>query len=223
MKILFLFLPLSMMTGCANNTPTVSLTDPKSNLLDQARRSLEEGKFFDARQMVETVLKKHPHDAEAERLMSEIMDQEIARQKMVFEADTVEDLTSDEKVEAVKTWLERGESFLNLRQYDEALLAAEKVFLYDPQNIKASQMIDRIKQQAYREGKADGLILNQMVEGEIQERISRYRQQAKDWIQIGRWGAARLAVEKILLLMPEDPEALKLYEKIKQHRRPQGT
>ena len=83
-------------------------------------------------------------------------------------------------------------------------------------------MIDEINQRAVKEGKKGSLIRNRVVESEIQDRIQQYRTQAKQWIRSGQWGAARLAVEKILLLMPEDKEGLGLQGQIRQHNKSQS-
>ena len=59
------------------------------------------------------------------------------------------------------------------------------------------------------------LIESQIVHGEVEQRVREYHKQAQIWLNQGRTGAARLAVEKILLLSPEDKDALELYEKIR--------
>jgi len=123
-------------------------------------------------------------------------------------------MSGDESVEEIKTWLERSETLFQSKQYDLALFAAEKVFLYDSTHAKASQMIDKIKRQALKEGKADILFLNQMYEEEISDRLTRYRDQAQAFFQEGQLGRAKYTVEKILLLEPDDPKALRLYQEI---------
>ena len=49
-------------------------TSPTSSeqSLDQARKSLEAGEFFHAREMTQKVLEEKPQDLEAEKLMAEI-------------------------------------------------------------------------------------------------------------------------------------------------------
>ncbi|HQB94823.1 MAG TPA: hypothetical protein PK997_06390, partial [Candidatus Omnitrophota bacterium] len=125
-----------------------------------------------------------------------------------------EDMDDDEKGAEVKTWLERSRALLARKEYDLALFAAEKVFAYDAENRQASEMIDSIKEQAIKDGKADMLFLNKMYEEEISDRLKRYRDQAQALAAGGYLGQARFTIEKILLLEPEDPKALKLYQDI---------
>jgi uncharacterized protein HemY len=58
------------------------------------------------------------------------------------------------------------------------------------------------------------LFLNKMYEEEISDRLKRYRDQAQALAAGGYLGQARFTIEKILLLEPEDPKALKLYQDI---------
>jgi tetratricopeptide (TPR) repeat protein len=211
-----------MMTSCvAQNPKPVDpvMTQDQVIQIERAREHLETGEYHRAQQIVKRILENQPNDAQAQKLMAEIIDRELQRQQEAFQVKPSEELSKTEKEDAVKTWLERAQALLDIRQYDQALLAAEKVFLYDAENLQASQLIDRIKKKAYEERKGDSLVLKQMYQGEIQTRISAYKDQAKTWIESGKWGAARLAVEKILLLEPEDREALRLYDKIKEHRK----
>lgn len=196
-----------------------SSEEKKERLLLAAREALASEEYYRARMLTRQVLEMEPGDEMAEKLMAQILDEEIARQKEAFENKAPEELIPEERAQQVKTWVERAEAFYAHNQYEQALLAAEKVFLYDSDNQQASRLIDQIRQAALRDGKGEVLILKQMAQDEIRDRVGRYRTQAKAWMQAGQWGAARLAVEKILLLSPQDPEALKLYEQIKAHRK----
>ena len=184
------------------------------NRLAQARSLLESGELYRARKAAEEVLKRKPTHGDAQQLMARIIDREIARHKEIFQTKTIEEFTPEEKDSEVRTWLERARALSAAGQYEEAILAAEKVFLYDPENQEASGVLDEIKQSAGKQGQKENLLVDAIREGEIQGRLERYRQQARTWVAQGKWGAARLAVEKILLLEPEDPEALKLHQKI---------
>ena len=185
--------------------------------LREAEQALEAGEYYRARKMTAAYLKNNPTDGDAQILMAQILDREISSQKELLESEAKEELTPDERSSVIRTWIERARALLNLRQYDQAVLAAEKVFLYDAENGEASRLIDEIKAQAYREGKKDGVALSEMRREEIQLRIKQYRLQAEQWIEKGQWGAARLTVEKILLLQPEDQTALRLLKEIKSH------
>ncbi|MBU9889594.1 MAG: hypothetical protein KTQ49_06975, partial [Candidatus Omnitrophica bacterium] len=85
-----------------------------------------------------------------------------------------------------------------------------------------SEQIDRIKTAALKEGKAETLFIHKMYEEEIADRLRSYRGQAEDLVTRGQFGQARFTVEKVLLLEPEDPQALALYQKILSHEEQAG-
>jgi len=58
------------------------------------------------------------------------------------------------------------------------------------------------------------LFLNKMYKEEIEDRLVRYRSQAKALAAEGHYGQAKFTAEKILLLEPEDPQTLRLYQGI---------
>lgn len=203
--------------GCAHRGADSFRVTDVGTALRSAKGMMADGELYRAKRTTLAVLEKEPHHVEAEQLMATILDQEISREKEVS-TKSVDEFTTDEKKQQIRTWLERARTFLGLKQYDQAVLAAEKAFLYEAENYEASHLIDEIKERAYREGRGDTVVLGQMIEGEMRMRIQEYREQAQNWVREGQWGAARLAVEKILLLHPDDREALKLQEVIQGHQ-----
>lgn len=183
----------------------------------EAKAQFLEGDWFKAKQTLHPVLIKNPDHSEAQVLMAQILDAEISRHKEAFDEKLREELTQEEKLEEARLWMDRAQSFLELGQYEEALFCAEKVFLYDSSSPQASQLIDKIRNQAVRKGKDEVSWIVRMKQEEIGQRIQLYRQTAEEALQEGRWGMAQLAVEKLLLLNPEDSEGLRLYDEIKQH------
>ena len=123
-------------------------------------------------------------------------------------------MNADDKQDQIKTWLERSRVLFNANQYDLALFAAEKVFLYDANDSAASELIDQIKAKALKEGKADTLFIHKMYKNEIADRLEQYRTQAEDLAAQGQLGQAQFTAEKILMLEPEDPKALSILQKI---------
>ena len=75
--------------------------------------------------------------------------------------------------------------------------------------------MDDIRNQALSTGKEQALIANRVVRTEIDERVAEYYKQAEEDMRKGRWGSARLAVDKILLLSPEEDKALQLRETLR--------
>ncbi len=121
-----------------------------------------------------------------------------------------EELTPQEISLEVKTWLERSRGFLEGNRFDEALQAAEQAFLFDPENLEASRLVDEIKLKAREEGAEESVFLQQLYQEEIEGRIRHYSEEADAWMKAGRWGAARMAVEKILFLDPDNFEGQRL-------------
>ncbi len=182
--------------------------------MKKARRYYQSHEYYKARSAVQEILNKNPGDDEAQKFMADILDKEIERQKKQVLPQAIEEMNHGEKFDEVKSWLERSRTLFAANQYDLALFAAEKVFLYDPSNNESSELIDKIKAKALKEGKADTLFIHKMYKEEIAERLSRYRNDAEDLFVRGQLGQARFTAEKVLLLEPEDPQALALYQKI---------
>lgn len=188
-----------------------------SQTVEEARKDLEDGDLYQARKKIQKLLKKNPSDTEAQRLMAEIIDQEIARHKEVFENNAPEELPRDAKQEEIRTWLERGKTLMELKRYEEALLATERVFAYDPQNMQASRLSDEIRSRAVKAGKQQMLIEREIYKEQVTEKVGSYTKKARFWINQNRWGAAKLAVDKTLLLQPFNKEALQLQKEIEAH------
>lgn len=184
--------------------------------LNDAQRYFQAGETYQAKKRVGNYLKANPGNYEAQKLMAQILDQEIAQHKEAFEKQLPEELSADQNAIEIKTWLERGKALLEAGEYDEAALAVENVFRYDPKNQEASLLMDTIRGTAWNHGKKEILSNNYLVEEEITDRVGLYKKQAQVWLSQGKPGAARLAVEKVLLLSPEDKEGLAMLQQIKQ-------
>ena len=187
--------------------------------ISSARKDLQEGDLYQARKKTQTILDKNPADPEVQKLMAEIIDQEIARHKEVFQTTVPEELPYSAKEEETKTWLERGKVLLDLKRYDEAAMAVEKIFTYDPMNEQASRLMDNVREHALKDGKQELLVRHQMYAAEAKDRVALYLQQARESILQKRWGAARMAVDKILLLEPSNKKALKLQRQIESDQK----
>jgi len=189
----------------------------KEKSLAQAEKFYNAHEYYNARLAAQQALSEDPKDPEAAQLMAAILDKEIERQKEHLLPQAVEEMNADDKQDEIKTWLERSRTLFGVNQYDLALFAAEKVFLYDPNNSAASELIDQIKDKALKEGKADTLFIHKMYKEEIADRLEQYRAQAEDLAMQGQFGQAQFTAEKILMLEPEDPKALNILQKILSH------
>ena len=213
--LLLAFISLSSFNpGVAANTDP----QPAASLLEEARVLLQEDEIHQAKEKIREFIDTHPGDKEAWDLMAQAIDREIAGQRETEVNKIIEEYTERERQDATKTWLERAGALSDAGRYGEALLAAEKVFLFDPENAQASRMIDQIRKEAYAAGKGESLAVQRIYQGEIDVRAQIYLEQAQDWLEMGRVGAATLALEKVLLLDPENGRALKLYEQIRTKR-----
>ncbi len=206
---------IGFITGCAAASKEV-VKDPRA-ALQKAKRYAQEGEYYRARKTVRAVLQQNPEDAEAKQLMAEVINEEVAKYKELFETRAPEEFTNDEKSGEIQALLERAHSFLDMGEYDEALTAAEKIFSYDPENTEASALIDKIRSKALEEGKAEMLVQNKIARDESEGRVGGYLVEARKALQAGRPGAARLALDKILLLDPENEEALKMRRQLNEH------
>lgn len=186
----------------------------KEKPLAQAEKYYNNHEYYNARRAAQQALDQNPQDPQATKLMADILDKEIERQKEHLLPQAVEEMNADDKQDQIKTWLERSRSLFAANQYDLALFAAEKVFLYDAENSAASDLIDQIKGKALREGKSDTLFMHKMYKDEIADRLEQYRVQAEDLALQGQLGQAKFTAEKILMLEPEDPKALAILQKI---------
>ena len=188
--------------------------------LELAMEHLASEEYYQARKATEQILEKDPENEEARDLMVKIIEEEIARHKELFETSTIEEFTDDEKSTEIETWLERSRFLFEVGRYDQALSAAEKVFLFDSQNGEASRLMDEIRSKAIQEGRHSALIHSELVQTEIKDRVERYQTQANEAFSEGRLGEARFAVDKLLLIDPENESGLllrdRLREKLKQ-------
>ena len=207
---------ICLMVGCkAIEHPGLSSSDPTSLLA--ARKSLEAGELYQAKKLTNEFLEVNPEDDEAQQLMAKILDEEIAQHMEIFKSKAVEEFTDDERENEIKTWLERGKALLEIGEYEEAMLAAENDFQYEPENQEASRLMDEIKRQGYKVGKKELFTSQELISEEVDDRIGIYRKQMRDWMMNGQRGAAGLAAKKILMLRPEDNEARNVLEQTREN------
>lgn len=158
--------------------------------------------------------------------MARAIEEEIVREKPLLEEKLPEELSENERKLQIKTWIERSRDFLHENEFDQALSAAEHVFQLDSGNLEASSLVDEIKQKARSQGHEESTFLQELYQQEIQTRIRRYRQEAHEKLAARQWGAARLTIEKILLLNPRDAEGRRLLQSLEKSEgitRPAGS
>ena len=214
MRLIAMLIMIGFLAGCASGQRSSLVSGDHKAVLSRAEKFYNNHEYYNARSAVQQVLKEEPQNSQAIKLMADILDKEIERQKENLLPQAVEEMNADDKQDQIKTWLERSRALFNVNQYDLALFAAEKVFLYDAENSVASELIDQIKAKALKEGKADTLFIHKMYKNEIADRLEQYRAQAEDLAAQGQLGQAQFTAEKILMLEPEDPKALAILQKV---------
>ena len=216
--ITLMTMTMLMLTPVHSAEAFLGFGENKEKPLDQAKKHFANHEYYNARLFAQQAIDQNPQDSEAAKLMADILDKEIERQKEHLLPQAIEEMNTDDKQDQIKTWLERSRVLFNANQYDLALFAAEKVFLYEADNSVASELIDQIKAKALKEGKADTLFIHKMYKNEIADRLEQYRTEAEDLTTQGQWGQAQFTAEKILMLEPEDPKALSILQKILSHK-----
>ena len=218
MRQIMIVILAGFLAGCATGPRSSLVSGNREEVLSQAEKFYNNHEYYNARRAVQQVLAEEPQNPQATKLMAGILDKEIERQKEHLLPQAIDEMNADDKQDQIKTWLERSRVLFNANQYDLALFAAEKVFLYDANDSAASELIDQIKAKALKEGKADTLFIHKMYKNEIADRLEQYRTQAEDLAAQGQLGQAQFTAEKILMLEPEDPKALSILQKVLSHK-----
>jgi len=218
MRTIMMLIITGFLAGCATDSHSSLVSGDHEAVLSKAEKFYNNHEYYNARCATQQVLDEEPKNPQASKLMAAILDKEIERQKEHLLPEAIDEMNADDKENQIKTWLERSRALFNANQYDLALFAAEKVFLYDAENSVASELIDQIKEKALKEGKADTLFIHKMYKNEIADRLEQYRTQAEDLAAQGQLGQAQFTAEKILMLEPEDPKALAILQKVLSHK-----
>ncbi len=129
-----------------------------------------------------------------------------------------DEFTEEEKSKQIAELFEFGDKLVDSKKYDFAIAAYEQIFMLDPENRKASAKLDLVRKMMSEEYKHESGIVKQVYDAEAEERIRNYWVQVRDYLQQEKFGQARFALEKILLLDPENKEAQKLHDELSQGR-----
>lgn len=183
--------------------------------MKRAKAAFEQGDVFEAQRWTQEALEMKPGDPQAQSLMAKIFDKQIEQDIILSQQDEApEELPADDKKLKVKTLLERSNTLLQMNLLKEANDTAEQALQLDPDNLEASRLLDTIKETAQKQGREESLFLQQLYEEETHSRIESYTEQAESWIAQKKWGAARIALEKVLVLDPDNKRAKKLLDHV---------
>ncbi len=184
--------------------------------MKRAKSAVKHGDAFEAQKWAQEALQMKPGDLEAQALIAKIFDHQIEQDIILSQKTPAEELHSDEKKLKVKTLLERSNTLLEINLLKEANDTAEEALQLDPDNLEASRLLDAVKEKAQKQGKEESLFLQDLYEEEASSRIESYSEQAESWIAQKKWGAARIALEKILVLDPKNARAKKLLSEVEK-------
>ncbi len=127
-----------------------------------------------------------------------------------------EELSKEDKKSMAKQLIAEGDRQAEEKNYNLANATYESVFLLEPNNIEASQRIDRLKKRMFKEGRSETELVTRVYDQEIEERTRVYLKQAKELITQGKRAQARFTLQKLLLIDPLHVEANKLYKDLKE-------
>lgn len=212
----YLTLMIMMMSVATIDVWAAEKADLELGIIE-ARVYLAAGETEKARDKTEALMIQYPDHPEVRGLMSDVIDREIAQEdpESAASGEGPSDISGEEKQLEIDRWLERARTLQSYQQYEQATLAAEKVFQYDPQNVRASRLIDELRHQALDEGGRDVQAIKKSAREESRDRVARYLRQAQEGLKTGRYGAARLACDKVLILDPTQEEAIAIKNQIR--------
>jgi len=184
----------------------------KNKEMAQANKYLTQSEFYKAGQTAERLQGYFPDDPQVRELVTNIEARQAERYRdLKGNLSGLVDMPSRERQDAVQTLNERAEAYFREGKYAEASETAQEVFQYEPGNGRASKLIDKITGAQGKETEREGGLLRDMYRDEMTDRMEVYRREARRAMEEGRYGRARFALEKMLLLEPHDPEANRLY------------
>ncbi|OGW84721.1 MAG: hypothetical protein A3C35_00385 [Omnitrophica bacterium RIFCSPHIGHO2_02_FULL_46_11] len=125
-----------------------------------------------------------------------------------------EELNQEEKQNMAAQLVQEGDRYLKEKNYNLANASYESIFLLEPNNVQASQRIDQLKKAMAKEGVSETALVTRVYDQEIDERVREYLSQAKQLIAERKFGQARFALQKLLLINPLHQEAGKLYDQL---------
>lgn len=233
------WLPLVFLIICTNVSGYFWVCEARAQTAEQISEQEDLKSVLDAfNQSVELEAKKKIEEAEqAERTGNLQESQGLIREAMMLETLKVEEgriteekllalkdqMSSSEKKNWMKRFIQEGDRLANLGLYDMAVDEYEKVFLLEPENRKASQRIDRMKKQFLKE---QGQILKEQgkqIDQELKRKVDIYLNQVEELVRAGNYSSAKRTLERLMTLDKKNKNAKKLMklinEKIKEEKK----
>lgn len=148
-----------------------------------------------------------------------LLSHNVSADSAVETSGTLEELGAEERDARIKMLLERGDRYREEKNYEVARGVYEEVFLLASNNQEASARIDLLKRLMQNEGQSEDQRASRLYEDEIKARLGAYQEEADERLKEKKWGRARLALEKLLLLDPLNEKARALHQELKRAAR----
>ena len=126
--------------------------------------------------------------------------------------------SNDQKKKIINNLFLKANAWLNQNQYDRAVETFEQIFLLDPLNVKASRGIDKARHQLIHEKKKEDKVLSKIDKNENNEIIQLELEHAESALENGLRTQAQIHMDRILLIDPENHEAKKLLQRLKEEK-----
>ncbi len=196
-------------------------------LIGEADAALQAGMSDKARRRGLEVLALQPHEKRAARLLAKlaVQDSQLEGGEDVFLQTIEEDLARRTRVDqdnVLKFYLRRAEYFLKAHRYDEAIADLEQIFVIDPGNLKASGVMDGARRSFIKEVKARAKEERARAGNPLEELFRVSLETARQLVQEKRFVEAKILLNRIALLDPENKDVRKLMQKMQKEERKRG-
>jgi|GEM_PF-1582364 len=196
-------------------------------LIGEADAALQSGFAEKARRRGLEVLTLEPHEKRAVRFLAHlaIQDSQLGEKEDSFLQTVEEDLarrTRANQDNILKFYLRRAEYFLQARRYEEAIADLEQIFVIDPGNLKASGVMDGARKSFIKEVKARSKEEKKQAGNPLQDLFNVSLETARQLVRENRFVEAKILLNRIALLDPENKEVRKLMQKMQKEERKRG-
>ncbi len=193
------------------------------NLENEAEAACKTKNFFLARKRVRQILLYDPHYYRALKLLRDIQKAEHGKQpaKLSFELfkEEVPFITGAEKEKMIAFFLKRGKTLLRKKRYDDAVDEIENVFVLDPLNAQASQLIDQARETLIREKRMEWKGRAAQADENFSEKMELSFHTIKRLIEAREYMQARVILNRMAFMEPDNKEIRKFMEQIQQLER----
>lgn len=200
-----------------------ALEDRVEALLGGAREALRSKEYDRARAGAREVLILSPGNRSALEVLDGAVHPNSSGQaadlSFAIFKDEVPYLSAQERKRMIDFFMRRSDRFLKQKNYDQAVEELEFVFVLDPLHAEASRRIDAIKKRYIREKKREWRRRALETREEFQDRLAYSIGTVKQLMRQRNWTEAKVILNRMAFIDPEDREVHKLMEKIRRQEK----